>query len=92
VSVQPTENPEEKLLASDLQVVDPGPNSVLAPGHTYDSVSDKIAGVVFLSWKNAPKNWMIGAIISFAIVNMLFIAICVLFLRGVGIWGINIPI
>jgi Ni/Fe-hydrogenase subunit HybB-like protein len=92
VSVQPTENPEEKLLASDLQVVDPGPNSVLAPGHTYDSVSDKIAGVVFLSCKNAPKNWMIGAIISFAIVNMLFIAICVLFLRGVGIWGINIPI
>jgi Ni/Fe-hydrogenase subunit HybB-like protein len=92
VSVQPTENPEEKLLASDVQVLDPGPNSVLAPGHTYDTVSDRIAGVVYLSWKNAPKNWMIGAIISFAIVNMLFIAMCVLFLRGVGIWGINIPI
>ena len=92
MSVLPTENPEEKLLASNVQVVDPGINSVLAPGHTYDTVSDRIAGVVFLSWKNAPKKWMIGAIISFAIVNMLFMAVSVLFLRGVGIWGINIPI
>jgi molybdopterin-containing oxidoreductase family membrane subunit len=88
----PTENPEEKLLASDVQVIDPGPTSVLAPGHTYDTVTDRIAGTVFLSWKNTPKKWIIGALISFAFVNLLFLAIGVLFLKGVGIWGINIPI
>jgi Ni/Fe-hydrogenase subunit HybB-like protein len=88
----PIENPEEKLLASDVQVSDPGPASVLAPGHTYDTVSDRIAGTVFLTWKNTPKKWIIGALISFAIVNMLFFAVAVLFLKGVGIWGINIPI
>ncbi len=88
----PTENPEEKLIASDVQVIDPGPDSVLAPGHTYDTVTDRIAGTVFLSWKNVPKGWFIGALISFAAVNMLFLAIGVLFLKGVGIWGINIPV
>ena len=75
----PTENPEEKLFASDVQVIDPGPASVLAPGHTYDTVSDRIAGTVFLTWKNTPKKWIIGALISFAIVNMLFFAVAVLF-------------
>jgi len=88
----PTENPEEKLLATNVQVIDPGPASVLAPGHTYDSVTDKIAGTVFLKWKNTPKGWIIGALISFAIVNVLLYAVSVLFLKGVGIWGINIPI
>lgn len=86
------ENPEEKLLATDIQVVDPGPESVLGPGHTYDTVTDRIAGTVFLSWKNTPKGWIIGALIAFAAVNMLFLAVAVLFLKGVGIWGINIPI
>jgi Ni/Fe-hydrogenase subunit HybB-like protein len=89
--VQP-DNPEEKLLESDVQVIDPGPNSVLAPGHSYASVTDKISGVVYLSFKAAPKNWMIGAIIAFLGVNLLFLAVMVLFIRGVGIWGINIPI
>ncbi|MGA8027059.1 MAG: NrfD/PsrC family molybdoenzyme membrane anchor subunit [Bryobacteraceae bacterium] len=86
------ENPEEKLLESDVQVIDPGPGSVLGPGHTYATVTDKISGVVYLPWKKSPKKWMIGAFISFLIVNMLFFAITVLFLRGVGIWGINIPV
>jgi len=86
------ENPEEQLLASDVQVIDPGPQSVLGPGHTYDTVTDRIAGVVFLSWKNTPKKWFFGALVAFAGVNLLLLAVSVLFLRGVGIWGINIPI
>ena len=88
----PTENPEEKLLATNVEVIDPGPSSVLAPGHTYATVTDRIAGAVFLPWKRTPKGWIIGTLISFAIVNMLLLAVSVLFLRGVGIWGINIPI
>jgi Ni/Fe-hydrogenase subunit HybB-like protein len=88
----PRENPEEKLLESNVQVVDPGPDSILGPGHDYNSVTDKIAGVVYLPFKKAPKKWLVGAFISFLFVNVLVLAMCWLFLRGVGIWGINIPI
>ncbi len=71
---------------------DPGPDSVLGPGHTYESVSDRIAGVVLLPWKAAPKKWLVGAFISFCFVNLLMFALYVLFTRGVGVWGVNIPI
>ncbi|MFZ0590690.1 MAG: NrfD/PsrC family molybdoenzyme membrane anchor subunit [Bryobacteraceae bacterium] len=85
-------NPEEELLEKDIQVVDPGPDSVLAPGHDYVSVTDRIAGVVYLPWKTAPKKWLVGAFIAFCFVNLLMLAVSVLFARGVGIWGVNIPI
>jgi Ni/Fe-hydrogenase subunit HybB-like protein len=88
----PRENPEEKLLETNVQVIDPGPDSILGPGHDYESVTDKIAGVVYLPLKKAPRKWLVGAFFAFVFVNVLLIAMCWLFLRGVGIWGINIPI
>jgi Ni/Fe-hydrogenase subunit HybB-like protein len=88
----PRENPEEKLLETNVQVIDPGRDSILGPGHDYNSVTDKIAGVVYLPFKKAPNKWLVGAFIAFVFVNVLVLAACWLFLRGVGIWGINIPI
>ena len=85
-------NPEQEILAKNLPVIDPGPNSILGAGHGYASVTDKIAGVVYLPWKDSPKKWMVGAFIAFVFVNVLALAVCYLFLRGVGIWGINIPV
>jgi len=87
-----TKNPEQELLDSDIQVVDPGPNSILGPGHDYRTVTDRISGVVYLPWKSSPKKWLVGAFISFCFVNLLMLAVGYLFLRGVGIWGITIPI
>jgi Ni/Fe-hydrogenase subunit HybB-like protein len=87
-----TRNPEEELLASDVQVIDPGPDSILGPGHDYRSVTDRIAGVVYLPFKRSPRKWLVGAFISFCFVNLLMFAISLLFLRGIGIWGVNIPI
>ena len=87
-----TRNPEEELLASDVQVVDPGPDSILGPGHDYRTVTDRIAGVVYLPFKRSPKKWLVGAFISFCFVNLLMLAVSLLFLRGTGIWGVNIPI
>jgi Ni/Fe-hydrogenase subunit HybB-like protein len=74
------------------EVADPGPDSILGPGHTYNTVTDRIAGVVYLPWKKSPKKWLVGAFIAFCFVNLLMLAMWVLFVRGVGIWGINIPI
>ncbi len=85
-------NPEQQILAQDLVVKDPGPDSILGPGHDYTTVSQRIAGVVYLPWKDSRKKWLVGAFLSFLLVNLLAVAVCYLFLRGVGIWGINIPV
>jgi hypothetical protein len=87
-----TSNPEEELLAGDVQVVDPGPDSILGPGHDYRTVTDRIAGVVYLPFKRSPKKWLVGAFIAFCFVNLLMFATSLLFFRGIGIWGVNIPI
>jgi Ni/Fe-hydrogenase subunit HybB-like protein len=84
-----TENLDPQLVQ---EVADPGPDSILGPGHTYNTVTDRIAGVVYLPWKKSPKKWLVGAFIAFCFVNLLMLAMWVLFVRGVGIWGINIPI
>ncbi len=75
-----------------LEIPDPGPDLVLGPGHDYTTVTDRIAGVVYLPWKQSPKKWLLGAFISFLFVNVLALAVCYLFLAGTGIWGVNIPI
>lgn len=85
-------NPEEEILERGVPVVDPGPDSVLGPGHDYASVTDRISGVVYLPLTKAPKNWLIGAFIAFCFVNLFMVAVAWLFYQGVGIWGINIPI
>ncbi len=87
-----TKNPEQQILDQDLVVKDPGPNAIIGPGHDYKTVTDRISGVVYLPWKSTPKRWFVGAFCSFLLVNVLAVAVCYLFLRGVGIWGINIPV
>jgi molybdopterin-containing oxidoreductase family membrane subunit len=63
---------------------------VLAPGHTYGSVTDKISAVALrrrTTWK-----WLIGFGITFSLVMMLVTSIGYLIARGVGIWGIDVPV
>src|SRR5258708_7894321 len=74
---------------TQLTVQDPdGP--VVAPGHTYESVTERIGSIVISL--RTPRQWWIGAGIAFLVVNMLMTAIAWLFWRGVGIWGINVPV
>ena len=63
---------------------------VLGPGHTYASVTDKISAIVLT--RPTSKGWLVGFALCFAIVMMLMVAITYLITKGVGIWGINIPI
>jgi Ni/Fe-hydrogenase subunit HybB-like protein len=63
---------------------------VLAPGHTYVSVTDKIASSVLT--RPIGIGWLFGFTIAFSCVMILFVAVTWLFTKGVGIWGINIPI
>lgn len=63
---------------------------VLRPGWGYASVSDKISDIVLTRPVHWP--WMTLFLVSFAGVLMLFGAVSWLFAKGVGIWGIDIPV
>ena len=66
------------------------PLAVLAPGHTYGSVTEKISTLVLTG--RTPLWWLIGLAITFLLVMLLVVSITYLLLRGVGIWGINVPV
>jgi Ni/Fe-hydrogenase subunit HybB-like protein len=62
----------------------------IAPGHTFETVSDKISAIVLT--RRTPLGWLAGFAVAFGIVMVFLLAVTYLFLKGVGIWGINIPI
>jgi Ni/Fe-hydrogenase subunit HybB-like protein len=63
---------------------------LIGPGYDFASVSDKISSIVLT--KGTPGGWYFGFAIAFLLVMVLNYAIAYLFLTGVGIWGINIPV
>src|SRR5579872_2402456 len=68
--------------------VEPG-SPWIAPGHSYGSVSDRIAGVVL---GRTRKGWIIGFAIAFFLFLVLNYGITMLFFVGVGKFGIQIPV
>lgn len=68
----------------------PQPAPVLQPGQTFESVTDKISAIVLQ--RGVGWGWLIGFGFSFLLVMVLFGAIAYLFAKGVGIWGIQIPV
>src|ERR1700756_2090426 len=63
---------------------------VIGPGYTYGSVTDKISSIVLT--RPTSLGWYIGFLIAFSLFGMMTVAIGWLIIKGVGIWGINIPI
>jgi molybdopterin-containing oxidoreductase family membrane subunit len=59
-------------------------------GHTYASLTDKISNIV-LKGKTS-KGWIFGFGLAFALFMVFLYATTYLLARGVGIWGINVPI
>ena len=72
-------------------MIDPrtGEYAVIAPGHNFKSVTQKIAGLVLTS--NTPLGWFGGLTVAGGVATLLVIALTWLFLKGVGIWGVTIP-
>jgi Ni/Fe-hydrogenase subunit HybB-like protein len=67
-----------------------GKSPIIGPGHTFATITDKISSIVLT--RPTSDGWYIGFGIAFLIVMMLLYAVGYLFLKGVGIWGITIPI
>lgn len=77
-----THNPEKKYRQ-------PKPEFIRG-GHSTRSVTDKISSIVLT--QKISRGWVAGLAVSFALVMLLFISITWLMIKGVGIWGINIPV
>jgi molybdopterin-containing oxidoreductase family membrane subunit len=81
-------------MATDLPLEPPQPpapaEAIIAPGHTFASVTDKISSIVI--GRPASRRWWLGFGAAFILVIVLFNAVGYLLLRGTGIWGINVPV
>src|SRR5512135_720106 len=74
---------------SDTEVIEGG-EQIIAPGHTFGSITDKISAIVLT--RGVSLGWLGGFAIAFFFFLVLNGAIGYLLWKGVGIWGINIPI
>ena len=63
---------------------------VLEPGYTYETVTEKISDIVLK--RPTSLQWFTGFMVGFTFLGIMTIAIGWLIIKGVGIWGINVPI
>src|SRR5437764_3572411 len=82
-SLAPIEDP-------NAAVVGTGRPPVIAPGHTFGTVTDKISSIVLT--QKTPLGWWLGFLFAFFLANVLMVSIAYLLVKGTGIWGINIPV
>lgn len=67
-----------------------GGSPILAPGHTFASVTDHISAIVLTH--RPPRGWYLGFALAFLLVMVLFYSIGYLVWMGLGVWGINQPV
>jgi Ni/Fe-hydrogenase subunit HybB-like protein len=63
---------------------------VIEPGHTFATVTDKISSIVLT--RPASNAWFLGFGVTVLLTMMLLYAAGYLFIRGIGIWGVTIPV
>jgi Ni/Fe-hydrogenase subunit HybB-like protein len=63
---------------------------IIEPGYTLGTVTDKISSIVL--GRGTSKGWVFGFAIAFSLLMLLNFTIGYLLIKGVGIWGINIPV
>jgi molybdopterin-containing oxidoreductase family membrane subunit len=66
------------------------PDPILGPGHTLETVTDKISAIVLT--RPVTPGWVFGFLVGFSLLMLLNVVVTLLMVYGVGIWGINIPV
>jgi len=75
---------------ADSTVLHSSDSTLIAPGHTFGSVTDAVISHVL--WKPTTRGWWIGFGIGAAFLTLMLVTVGYLLTSGVGIWGINIPV
>jgi Ni/Fe-hydrogenase subunit HybB-like protein len=57
---------------------------------TFGSVTDKISAIVLK--RKTPIWWFVGFAISFALFQLMLLTITNMLFKGIGLWGVNIPV
>ena len=60
------------------------------PGHTFGTVTDKISSIVLT--RKTSLGWYAGFGFAFLLTLLLFVSVAYLFIKGIGIWGNNVPV
>ena len=63
---------------------------LVAPGHTYSSITEKISSIVLT--RRTGIGWLIGFGIAFLLVMLFLAAVTYLLVKGIGVWGVNVPV
>jgi molybdopterin-containing oxidoreductase family membrane subunit len=63
---------------------------IIAPGYTFGTVTDQIATVVLT--KKTPVFWFGGLAVGIVLLLVFLSAVGLLFVKGVGIWGLRVPV
>jgi molybdopterin-containing oxidoreductase family membrane subunit len=63
---------------------------IVDPRQTFASVTDHISSIVLA--RKTSKGWFLGFGVSFALLMLLLWSISVLLVKGVGVWGVNVPV
>jgi molybdopterin-containing oxidoreductase family membrane subunit len=63
---------------------------LLQPGQTYASVTDHLAALVLR--RPLHRGWLLAEAGASALLALLAVSVIYLFARGVGVWGVNIPV
>jgi molybdopterin-containing oxidoreductase family membrane subunit len=62
---------------------------VIAPSHTYATATDKITTIVR---RPLSLSWLFGFGLAFLGLMLFNAAVTVLFIWGIGVWGVNVPV
>lgn len=63
---------------------------VIAPGHTFATITDKVTSVVLT--RHTPVAWFACLAVALAVAGMLAASLTYLVVEGIGIWGNNQPV
>jgi Ni/Fe-hydrogenase subunit HybB-like protein len=74
----------------DAAVNTAGSRDVIAPGYTFGSVTDKISAIVLT--QRTSVGWYLGFLTAAAFTVLLLISLTYLTVKGIGIWGNDIPV
>jgi Ni/Fe-hydrogenase subunit HybB-like protein len=82
-STQPLADRMEPVAGSGTPIV-------IAPGHTFASVTDKISSIVLT--QRTPLGYYAALLSAAALAGLLLVSLSYLVVTGIGIWGNNIPV
>src|SRR5947199_4229330 len=68
----------------------PQEHEIIAPGYTFGTVTDQIATVVLT--KKTPLFWFVGLTVGLGLLFLFLLSVAVLLAKGVGVWGIRVPV